>query len=194
MKKLSVAVIAALIAVSLFVGQSAARAEEEEAGMGGKMPAWMQKTEQHEALAKSAGDFTIATEMTMMPGAPAQKGTATGKREMIMNGMYLKETFKMTFGGKPFEGHLITGYDTVRKKHVSLWYDNMSPVPSISYGTEKDGKLVFMGEGPDMAGQLEGKKMVIENLQADTWTVTFIDIKGEGQEHVSMRLAYTRKK
>ena len=194
MKKLSAA-IAALIVVSVFVGQSAARAEEGEAGAGAGMgmPAWMVKTPEHAAMAKSVGEFDVVTEMTMMPGAPAQIGKATATREVIMNGNYVQEIFKGTFGGMPFEGRLLSGYDTVRKKFVSVWYDNSSPVPSISYGTMKDGKLVFVSQGPNMQGQLEGRKMIVTYPKDGTSVVTFFAVKADGTEHQEMKLTYTPK-
>ena len=193
MSKWTVAGIAAIVAVSFIVGRSFAQ-DEGGGAAGMQMPQWMAKTDQHKGMAESCGDFTVATEMWMAPGVPVQKGTATAKREMIMNGMYVQETFKMNFGGMPFEGRLIHGYDTVRKMHVSVWVDNMSPVMHVSTGDIKDGKLVMKGEGPDMAGKMEGKTMVIDNPTGDTWTVTFYDIKADGKEHMGMRMAYTRKK
>ena len=193
MSKWTVAGIAAIVAVSFFVGRSFAQ-EDGGGAAGMKMPEWMSATEHHKELAKTCGEFDIATEMWMAPGMPVQKGAATGKREMILNGMFLQETFKMPFGGMNFEGRLTIGYDTVRKKYASTWVDSMSPAMHISFGEMKDGKLEMKGDGPDMMGKLEGKRMVIDNASADTWTVTFFDVKADGTEHMGMRMKYTRKK
>lgn len=192
MSKWTVAGFAAIVAVSFVIGQSFA--EEEGGGGGMQMPAWMKKGEQHADLAKSVGEFTIATEMWMAPGTPPQKGTATGKREMILNGFYLQETFKMNFMGMPYEGRLIQGYDTVRKRYVVVWTDNMSPVPHISYGEMKDGKIEMKGEAPDHTGKLEGRRMVIENPIGDKSTVTFFAVQPDGTERMDMRLVYASKK
>ena len=191
MNKWIVTGVCALIAAS-FVVVNAQDGGDAGGGMM-QMPAWMQKTQHHKDMAKNAGEFTVETKMWMGAGEP-MPGTATATIKPIKNGYYMHETFKMNFMGQPFEGTSITGYDTVRKKHVSLWVDSMSPVPYISYGEEKDGKITYMGKGPNMMGQMEGKKMVVSNITADGWTVDFFDIKADGKEHQSMHMKYTRKK
>ena len=192
MSKRAIAAIAASV-VAFVVGQSTARAQDEGGGMGA-MPKWMAKTDVHAGLAKTAGEFDIESEFSMAPGAPMQKGKATAKREMILNGMFLRETFKMNFMGMPFEGHLITGWDAMHGKLVSIWVDNSAPAAHVSYGVEKDGKIIFEGAGPNqMTGKSEPKKMVIENMKDDTWNVNFFDVK-DGKDVLTMKMAYTRKK
>jgi hypothetical protein len=195
MNKLIATGTVALIAVSFFVGQSIVRAEEGEAAKEApKMPAWMAKTEQHAGLAKSVGEYDVAVEM-YWPGGKVEKAAATAKREMILNGFYLRETFSMKTPNFTFAGTATVGYDTVRKKYVSTWLDNSSPVMDIAYGVEIDGKIVMTGKGPNQTtGMLEGKKSVIENQTPDTWKTTYYNVNAEGAEAKWMQLSYTRKK
>jgi hypothetical protein len=195
MNKWYAAGLAAFVAVAFVVGNTLAQDMEEkkgEAGMGA-MPAWMAKTDVHKKLAESVGTFDVETEFWMAPGAPAQKGKAVSKREMILNGFYLRETFKMDWEGMKFEGQLTSGYDTVRKRMVNTWVDNMSPVMNIEYGGEKDGMLVFTGENPGMDGTLKKTRSTIKFDGDDKWTMTAYFVK-EGGDEMHMRMVYTRRK
>ena len=194
MNKLIATGAVALVAVSVFVGQSIVRAEDGEVvGEAPKTPAWMAKTEQHAALAKSVGEFDVAVEM-YWPGGKVEKAAATAKREMILNGFYLREVFSMKTPNFTFEGIATAGYDTVRKKYVSTWLDNSSPVMDIGYGDMKDGKIVMTSTSPNhITGKLEGKKTVTENLTPDSWVSTFYNVAADGTETKWMQLSYTRK-
>ena len=195
MNKLIATGIVASIAVAFFIGQSVVQAEEGKEGEAAamQMPAWMGKTEQHAAMAKSVGEYDVAVEM-YWPGGKVEKAVASAKREMILDGFYLRETFSMKTPNYTFKGIATAGYDTVRKKLVTTWLDSSSPVMDIMYGDVKDGKIVMSGKGPNMmTGELEGKKSVSENHNADSWTTTFYNVNAEGAEAKWMKLSYTRK-
>jgi len=188
MNRMTAASIVALMAVSFVLG----RAWAQEAR---KAPTWRQQAQPHADLAKSAGDFDVQYEFFVAPGQPPMKGLAASKREMILNGNYLQETFKMNMMGAAFEGRLTLGYDTVREKMVSTWIDSSSPCLEISYGEMKDNKMSFSGEGVDDAtGTVVKKRMVLENLTADAWTAIFFQAGADGKETMTMRLTYKRKK
>src|SRR5262245_38836920 len=57
------------------------------------------------------------------------KGTVTYKLEL--GGFHLSELFKGDFGGMKFEGHGISGYCPIKKKHFTIWTDSMSPSPML---------------------------------------------------------------
>jgi hypothetical protein len=157
------------------------------------MPAWTQPTAEHKELAKSVGNWDVKGEFSM-PGQPPQQITGTAKRELILNGMFLKETFHSEFAGMPFEGQLLQGYDTIRKEWVSIWMDSGSPVISVSQGKKEGDALVFFGEDPDfMTGKLKKTKTVVKVPDADHVTVSIYDVL-EGSESLHMQMDYTRKK
>jgi hypothetical protein len=196
MKKLAAAVLVALVGGVFVVGQTLAQDVEEKKGGGAapQMPAWMAKTPIHEGLAKTVGTFDVIAEFWMAPGAPPQKNNGVAKREMILNGMYLRENYTMPMGAGQYEGQLTLGYDTVRKKYVSTWISNGSPVLSVSYGVEKDGVLHFTGEDPDfMSGGLVKNRSEIKLDSNDKWVWTHYMLRPEG-EQIQMRLTYTRRK
>ncbi|MHC4550356.1 MAG: DUF1579 domain-containing protein [Planctomycetota bacterium] len=188
------AVAGCVIAVGAFaLGQ--ALAQERDEGQGMPQPTWQKLTPHHEQMKKSVGEWQVAGEYAMGPGAPLQPFTATAKREMILGGRFVLETFTCSFGGMPYEGRLLMGYDTVRKEYVSVWVDSSSPVMGISRGAEKDGVMTLTGEDPDlMTGRLKKTKSVVKPDHEDQVTMSMYDVAPDGSERLTMRLVYKRKK
>lgn len=191
----TVSVCLAVAALAFSLGLAFAQeGEGPGAGAGMGMPAWMNPTKQHEELKASTGDFTVKAEMWMAPEQPPMAFEGTAKRESILNGRYVRETFKCNMMGMPMEGLLIEGYDTLAKEYVSIWMDNMSPIPSLSRGTKKDGVLTMTGEAPDpMTGKMKKNRYTVEE-DGDVSTMKMYDIADDGTESMSMKLVYTRKK
>jgi len=183
-------VIVALVVAAFLLGHALA---QEQGGM--QMPPWMQKGEQHKALAESVGEFDVAGEMWFAPGGPPQPYKATAKRELVLEGHYLKETFSGAWQGKPYTGWLFSGYDTFRKRYFNVWMDSMSPVASISFGgPDENGALVFDGEEPHpMTGKLTKSRSRIEYADDGKVTMSMYWVLPDGTEQIHMRLVYTRK-
>ena len=163
-------------------------------GGGWTPPEWLKPTEYHERFKKSVGEFDVAGEMWMAPGAPAQTFTGTAKREMILGGMFVQETFNSTWAGGPFEGRAIQGYDTVRKEFVTIWMDSGSPVVSVSRGQFEGGRVVMHSEDPDMqTGKLKKVRTTIGTTDDGKTVMTMFDVVPEGEDRMTMRLTYTKK-
>jgi hypothetical protein len=126
-----------------------------------------------------------------MAGMPDSKGAAVYK--MACNGMWVVSDFKSEFGGMPFEGKGIDGYDQMKKKYVSIWVDSMSATPMISEGTyDADKKtMTFVGDMLGMDGKMAKTKSVSETK--DDNTVVFSMYQG-GSDTPMMTITYNRRK
>jgi len=188
--------LVAVAALAFGVGQSFA---QEGGGKGGaaarRMPPWFAKSEQHASLAKSVGEFDVKTEYWTAPDKPPQVAPATAKREMILNGYYLRETYTMPMGnGMQFVGNATLGYDVNRKKWVHSWIDNTISSLSVSYGEEKDGMIVFTSDDVDRnTGKIGKGKSTLKIEGPDTWVFSMFKVTEKGDQP-TMRLTYTRKK
>ena len=166
---------------------------QDDKAMQWTPPDWMKKTKVHEGLEQTVGEFTVKTEMFMEPGKPPEVMDATSTRKSIKNGFFVREDFKGKFMGMDFEGTLIQGYDPFRKKHVSVWFDNGSPIMGIRHGEEKDGKLTMEGSDPDAyLNKIVPMKSVIGEKDGHT-VINFYRVL-EGKDVLHMRLTYTEKK
>ena len=193
MKNRTVIAIFAVVATAFLLGQVVAQEKEQGQGMP-PMPEWMKKTAEHEALAKSVGEFTVEGEHWVAPGAPAVKFAGTAKRELVLDGMLVRETFLSTAVGGPFEGMALQGYDTIAKGYFTIWMDSMTPVPSIYRGKDESGVITMYGTAPAyMTGKMKKTKSTMQ-AEAGKSVFTMYDVMDDGTARMTMRLTYIPKK
>lgn len=90
--------------------------------------------EHHQVLEAYTGTWNHALKFYPAPDAQPMEMTATSVAGMTMGGRYLVSRFDGSFLGAPFEGLETVGYDKVKGKYFSLWYDNMSTGPMVLWG------------------------------------------------------------
>lgn len=111
--------------------------------------------------------------------------------KLMQGGLWVTYDFKGDFGGMPFTGHGIMGYDAAKKKYFSVWVDSMSGSPMISEGTYDAAKKVFteVGEAMGPSGKMEKMKMVTEIKSRDEMVFTM-----NTNDQPMMTIVYKRKK
>jgi hypothetical protein len=119
--------------------------------------------------------------MWMGPGEPiVSSGSSTYK--WVLGGRYLQSQHTGDFGGVPFEGMGIDGYDNAQKEYFSLWFDNTGTgFMSIKGHPSFDGKgLTYSGTSFDPAQVRDVKvREEIRWLDDNTCTFTmFMDMPG----------------
>lgn len=138
----------------------AARAQEMSAEEMAAMAAVVAPDENHALLESFAGSWNHAIQFYPAPGAEPMDMTATSVAELSMGGRYMVTDFDGNFAGAPFEGRETMGYDKVKEQYFSLWVDNMSTGPMVSWGTYDPATKTLSMEGTfadPMSGQLEKK-------------------------------------
>jgi hypothetical protein len=153
------------------------------------------KDAMHAYLAPFAGNWEAKVTMSV-PGMPAEPTSMKQVDTLVCGDLWLHTHATGSFGGMPFEGHGLWGYDASKKQYVSFWIDGMAPVLAQAIGTcDKDGKIFTMrgaSIGPD--GQ------PVTTNETTTWkgpdSRTFvIDSKGkDGKDAGKMTIEYTRGK
>ncbi len=103
------------------------------------MMAAMQPGPKHAELAKQVGEWDADCEH-YMPGMPVEKSKGSAKTTMVMNGRFLREEFKGTMMGQPFDGMMLLGYDNNLKRYDSMWIDSMGTGMMVTHSK---------GESPD---------------------------------------------
>jgi hypothetical protein len=142
-------VLAALgLSVGIFVLQpSAASAQEPTQDDMAAMLEAVSPDEHHQVLEAYTGTWSHALKFYPAPDALPMEMTATSVAEMTMGGRYLVSRFEGAFLGAPFEGLETVGYDKVKGKYFSLWYDNMSTGPMVLWGDWDPATNTLMLEG-----------------------------------------------
>lgn len=149
---------------------------------------------QHEALTSRAGTWNVAGKTWMGPGTEPMPMEAKARAQAILGGRYVVEDFRSDFMGMPFEGRLIQGYDNVTERYWSIWTDNMSTGPWISYGCEiEPGVLEYRGTAHDIMtpGGRKHRMTITDGADGD-YTMRMYDTREGGGEFQTMELHYTR--
>jgi hypothetical protein len=122
------------------------------------------------------------------------KGVMEAKMEC--GGLWLISDFKTDFGGAPFQGKGLDGYDPAKKKYVSVWVDSMTAAPMFFEGTmDSTGKILTLtSDAPGPEGGPAKWRSVTKFVSDDEHVFEmFLTPKG-GNETSIMVVTYKRDK
>ena len=114
-----------------------------------EVPAAPELTEHHQLLLKDVGTWTGTMKIWMAgPDADPMVMPIEEKNTKLGDGLWVLTKFE----AGPFQGRGTIGYDTAKKKYVSTWIDNMSPVMVQMEGDydEKTGSTILYAEHHDI--------------------------------------------
>jgi hypothetical protein len=149
---------------------------------------------EHEILKKEAGVWDASVETTTPDGkTDVSKGLETNT--LMAGGLWLITDYKGKFGGQPFEGHGIMGYDPHKKKYIGSWADSMSAGLSTMEETYDASKKTMSGwmEGPDENGKPMKMNAATVWKDDNTRVFTMAMTGPDGKEVTFMKITYTRR-
>ncbi|MBI4363826.1 MAG: DUF1579 domain-containing protein [Candidatus Latescibacteria bacterium] len=149
----------------------------------------------HDLMKSMVGSWKAVTKSWSGPGEPTVT-EGTSENTLILGGRYLQSAFKGMFGGMPFEGVGIMGYNNQKKQFESVWVDNMGTAVAWSHGSvDPVGKVITMNATfPDpMTGQDTSYKMVTTIVDANQHQFAMVGSK-DGKDRTEMEITYTRVK
>jgi hypothetical protein len=171
-----------------------AQMSPEEAKMMELMMKYSTPGPQHQKLAKSAGTWKTSATSYMNPAAP-ETNEGENVCKAILGGRFFTEDYKGSWGGMPFEGHGISGYDNYKKEYFNIWMDNMGTAAMLSTGNfDAAGKVLTMTADHDdyMTGK-KSKIRMVTTFVDDNKHVFEMFAMEEGKEKKWMEITYTRK-
>jgi hypothetical protein len=151
----------------------------------------------HKLLASLAGSWTFTAQLWMAPGQPAVEWKGTAERKMILGGRFLEERAIGEFGGQPFHGLGLNGYDNAQGKYVGTWMDSMTTGIMSSVGTaDSTGKVItYEREEFDPLTKTKSKgRDILRIVGDDKEVLEFHKLLPDGKEYKMMELVFTRKK
>ncbi len=163
-----------------------------------KMSAYAMPGPEHKMLASKAGKWHGKGKFSMSPDGPAMDSDIDTEYTMIMGDRFQSDVTKSDFGGMPFEGHGLYGFDNVTKKYVSTWVDNMGTGIMYMEGTYDAASktLTMTGNMTDpAAGKSTPAKMVSRDTGADSFVLEMHGTDPKtGKMYKAFEIAYTRAK
>jgi len=202
-----VATFAGLVMLGILAHTAVSQDKPEKAaapagGPDPKMMAEMMKMnapgEQHALLKRMAGTFEGEVAIKMAADAPEMKTKGRETSEMILGGRFLKTDYSGDMMGMPFKGMQLQGYDTFKKKFVSVWADSMNNGVMTAEGTaDAAGKVIsFSGEyaDPMAGGKLKQYRQVLTITDDDHHEFEMLENGDDGKEFRGLYIKYTRAK
>ena len=166
---------------------------EMEAAWAEAMEKFAAPSVEHEMLAKRVGQWKASTKFWMDPNGPPQVHEGESTTEMIMDGRYLFQQYKMNFNGMSFEGIGLTAYDRMKGEYQTIWIDNMATGILWATGKETHGVFVYTGKAPDMMTGTYVPNRTVERMVNDDTILYEVYTPGpDGKEFKSMEITYTR--
>lgn len=167
--------------------------------MSPEMIAAMTPGEMHAKLGPMAGNWTFKIKMWMGgPDAPPMEAEGTAAFKWVMDGRYMHLDIKSPSGPMgPFEGMGVLGYDNVKQRYHSTWFDsgNTGAMTMSGKWDEAGKKIVWQGKNYDI---FEGREVETRAEMGMTDANTIHEVayvKGaDGKEMKTMELTYTRVK
>ncbi len=161
-----------------------------------EMWAEMAKTgPEHKELGKLIGDWDMSIKSPDHTD-PSKTTTSKGseKVEWLLEGRYTKSTTNADFGGMPFTGFGINGYNTTTKKFETTWVDTMGTGQMMYSGSMDANNVLTMTCQYDdpMTNTKKTSKFVAAWTDANTRTFKMYEVDGSNDMLV-MDATYTRK-
>lgn len=150
---------------------------------------------QHKMLQNSVGTWKTEMKHWMEPGKPIEaQGVSVIKS--VMGGRYIEEHFTSNMMGQEFKGRGIFGYDKMKQKYVSVWFDNMGTGLMTMEGTydEATKTMTTMGEMEAMPGVKSKMRIVEKEIDKNTKVMEMYMAMGGAEEVKTMEIKYTREK
>jgi hypothetical protein len=149
----------------------------------------------HELLKPMAGTWKATIKSWMAPGEPT---VSEGRSEntWILGNRYLQSSHRGDFGGMPFEGFGLMGYDNQKKEFVSVWADNMGTGIAFSDGSaDPSGKVLTMKSvmNDPATGKPVPYRMITKVADENQYSMSMI-CNRDGKEQTEMEITYTRMK
>jgi hypothetical protein len=165
--------------------------------MQAEMEAWMKLAQpgpHHEHLAPFVGSWKGEVKMFMTPDGPPTVDEGLAEISWIMGGRYLLWKHTGNFGGMPFEGLAIDGYNNGENLYESIWIDNFGTlILSFTGSCSDDGKSREMSTQFEdyVAGGTIDFRTEYRWIDDDHFTYTAFMDKGQG-EFRNMLITYER--
>ncbi len=157
----------------------------------------MSPSEEHKILKNDVGEWDC--EMKIWMAGPDAEPMVTKGSEVnkMFSDFWLISEFKASFGGQPFEGRAILGYDPAKKKYIGTWLDTMNPYMSRMEGdydaSSKTLTMMMNGTGPD-GKPTRGKNVTVTKDEGKTRVFTMYNAMPGSEEMVkSMEITYKKK-
>lgn len=172
---------------------------EESAPQDPAMAAWEaagKVGDAHTRLATFVGDWDARVSTWMEGVAEPMVSSGSATTQSVYDGRFVEMSFTGDFGGQPFQGTWVLGFDNVRQRYTALWFDSMSTGLYSTMGEYDEASTTYTLRGtvadPLHAGELTPVRQAIRVVDNDEHIFESWETHG-GEERKTMEIVYTRR-
>jgi Protein of unknown function (DUF1579) len=169
--------------------------QPSEADMMAAMKKAAEPGEQHKVLKAFEGRWNGKMTCTNCFTGETETSDGTMNTSWILGNRYLRQEWKGTFAGEPFEGVGYFGYDNTKKHYFSTWFDTMSTGVMVSTGKYDPAtkKFTLSGTFPDpMSGKDTTVRQLVTIVDDNTHKMEMWGPGPDGKDAKMMEIVYTR--
>lgn len=195
MKRFEFASFVLVVAGAVSCSSTSSMEAMDEQAMMAKMMEYGTPGEAHKVLDNSVGLWKVKATTFNPDGTPGMTSDGSSEIKWMMDGRFLHETFTGDFGGMPFHGTGVVGFDNIKQRYVGTWIDNMSTGVMTMEG-KYDPKARTMSMESEMPNPMTwsyvDSKMVTTWIDDDHSVAKFYMPGPDGKNYMHMQLEYTR--
>ena len=150
--------------------------------------------EEHASMKKAEGEWKTVGKFWMDDSGVPVVSEGWAENKVVLGGRFMETVYKdENFLGQPFEGHGLEGYDKLKGKHFSMWWDSFSTAPMMLVGeVNASGAIEYKGKQPSPAGGVSDVRSVLTWISDDSYKYESYMVMPDGTEMKHMEIVYTR--
>ena len=151
--------------------------------------------QEHKELQPLVGKWKTVAKWWMDPSKAPDVSKGTANHQWAFGKRFIKEEYNGKWGGQPFQGMGMLGYDRVKKAYISTWLDSMGTGIMTSEGKFEAATRSIEMSGKyscPMTGGDRQSRIVTRIVNNDQHVFEMFDRGPDGKEFKNLEITYTR--